>query len=104
MVVKIIQQSTGKIRLFEGDDISMDPSVKFPRDGNIDEAEDDTGTLEINHSFPSGMVLACEGIENKDFDFALVQVVNNKLFINIVIDRNQYETYIMEHGKTIEHF
>ena len=41
MIVKIMQESTGRYRLFEGDDIMVNPSVEFPRDGNYEEAEDD---------------------------------------------------------------
>ena len=104
MIIKILQESTGRFRLFEGDDIMVNPSVDFPRNGDYTEAEDDLGVLEVHHSFPENFVLALEEKDIKEFDFALVQIVKNKMYKNIIIDRTQYNVYILENGKTIEHF
>lgn len=104
MIVKIMQESTGRYRLFEGDDIMVNPSVEFLRDGNYEEAEDDLGIIQVHHSFPENFVLALGEKKIEEFSFSLIQIIKNKVYENIVVDRTQYDVYILENGKTIEHF
>ena len=104
MVVKILNQETGKFRLFGGDDIDISPSITFPRNDDFNEAEDDLGVIEVHCSFPSNVVLATGDQEAvKEMDFALVQILKGKVYKNIVVDRTHYDIFVLEEGKTIEH-
>jgi len=113
MIVKIVQRSNGRYHLFDGDEILVNPNVAFPGNEKFDEAEDDLGMLKVHYSFPENLLFA---INNKDKgtitdsplascdgDFALVQIVKNKVFENIIVNRDLYDGYILENGKTIEH-